>query len=216
MEEFDLVKSILNRNQNIGKVFEAGQTAEILDICNHISSISKEVFLDNLTDFGNAFNSKDVITFSSFNVVYELIEQLLFVDHPCTYLEIGNLILKTINDGAYIKYGENHSKLAQEMKLVSIQSCSCKLVQLTSFGKLVATKKVSNVDYLLNVFLLSNPLIQTIIYQILHRNNVFYKDYVSNLAKSTQIRRRSNVKLIVKRLIDYFEIENYELIDWRI
>lgn len=213
MNNMLLIKNILNRDDSFIKVLEYGTESEIIELINKLSNIEIDEFIVNCQSNLKLFKSSEVIMFSNYNEVFNLVKILIF-NKNLSFKEIGNKLTGSKSDIACLKYGENHSKLAAEMHLVKIDhSVRPYRVNITNFGELVARNKIDKIQKVLLIILLGNRVIQSMISDLLEKD-IFYKEYVSNLSYSTQIRRRSNIKYIVDRIIEISSIKNS--VEWEV
>lgn len=129
-----------------------------------------------------------------------------------TFLEVGKLLLPPgKKDGAYTKYGENHSKLAESLGLVYISnSTKLKTVYLSDLGYKFLNLSDINKDLLLKYQIYNLPLIKYL-FNICFDNIINIEDFIliiSNLSISTSKRRSSNIKALINILIDNCNNEN--------
>lgn len=99
------------------------------EICEYIESIEqKPVTKHNIPQYSSYTNG-----------TVELLRYLrMSGDYGPTFLEVGEHFLDNRHkQNAYIKYGENHSKLAEELGIVEIRKIGKKRVFLTSVGRTI-------------------------------------------------------------------------------
>lgn len=216
MKQEEIIKGILNREECIIEVLKSGTQEEIIKFCEELSKINPMDFFEMCEDKSCFITTSDVLVFSSFNVIFDLLEQIIYSDYELSFLEIGKLIIKTQKDTAYVKFGETHSRLAEEMYLVTIGNNKGKRVKITEFGKLIAKRYKENINYIFSMLLLGNPFIQSFVYEILHSEHVNYEDHVMHLSPSSRIRRRCNTKYIIDLIGNYMPNVDLNKIDWSV
>lgn len=185
-----------------------------LDINNKIETYISNVKLNNY-DYKNSqfyydpqikLTSYQVTQFSDFNKgVYNLPVLLKNRNNiGYTYKEVGEILLGPgKKDGAYSKYGENHSKLAESLGLIYI-TYKPKHVFLSDLGIKFINLSDNDKKLFLKYQIYNMPLIKIIL------NTCFYQrinlvDLImdkSELSLSTAKRRSSNVKTLIEILED--------------
>ena len=144
--------------------------------------------------------------FSNFeNGAYKLPELLSESNTGYSFLEIGKLLLPTgKKDGAYTKYGENHSKLAEILGLVYITNSSkSRLVYISDLGLKFLELSDNAKKLFLKYQIYNIPLIKYL-FNICFNNVIDIEEFIldiSTLSQSTAKRRSSNVKGLIKFLI---------------
>lgn len=141
---------------------------------------------------------EDVFQFSKVeDATINFCEKVKALDNPgLTYLEVGKLLQndgKDRKDGAYIKYGENHVKLAKELGLAFEL---CNTYYLSGIGYIYSELPEEKRQDFLTRLILRSTLIKRL-YQASQNGNVELRQFLYMLADSTYIRRRSNVKKIL-------------------
>lgn len=115
------------------------------------------------------------------------------------YNEIGEYLThKGKQKIAYLKYGENHAKLAELLGLVKIQNNNkYKLIYLTQLGCQFNSYNEKMKIEILRRLSLKVPVVQKILSDA-QQTSVKVNDYLVCLAKSTQDRRLGNVFKIIE------------------
>lgn len=108
---------------------------------------------------------------------------------------------------AYKKYGENHSKFASLLGFTTIESGKCKLVYATEFGKVFNNLQKNYQEEIIIRQLLLIPYINKIIFG--NEIVVVKEDLKKYLAKTTAIRRGSNVNKIIKIIQKNYSSNKY-------
>lgn len=145
---------------------------------------------------------KDVFQFSNLDdATLNYCLKLKKVDNPgLSLLEIGKLLQddgKERKDGAYVKYGENHAKLAKELGL-GFELCNT--YYLSGIGYIFAELSEDNRKHMISRLILRSKLICRL-YQASENGDVDLRQFLYMLADSTYIRRRSNIKKMADYLI---------------
>lgn len=132
-------------------------------------------------------------------------------DVGMSYEEIGLYLTSPgKNKGAYIKYGENHSKLANLFDLVYIDKmASPNTVYLTPLGYVFINLKKLESAKLISLLSFRVPVLSAIFYES-HINNTNISRHLDGvLAESTIKRRKPNIRLLITRIHDE-NLENKE------
>ena len=117
---------------------------------------------------------------------------------------------------ARMKYGENHSKLAEVMSLVEIRPTRPAIVKNTALGKYLAYIPIQDKENVLKKLLLRNVVIQRIIRDAM-QNQASYKNIAVNLKKSTAYRRRTSIKYLIEFILQGTSFEYLvSQIDWQV
>lgn len=119
-------------------------------------------------------------------------------DSGFRFVEIGKMLENddiVREDGAYRKYGENHSKTGENIGLLQKIDFT---YYLSCLGAVLDLLNVSQQEQLINRLLLRNKLIRRLIYKSIMYNNSSYSYECGFLKKSTINRRKSNVKNLIK------------------
>lgn len=121
-----------------------------------------------------------------------------------TFTEIGKLLLGPgKKNGAYCKYGENHSKLAESLGLVYITS-KPKYVYLSDLGIKFINLSQNDKELFLKYQIYNMPLVKHI-FNTCFTKSIDIVDFiieVSGLSLSTAKRRSSNVKNLIEILLE--------------
>lgn len=169
--------------------------------------------LNNLRSLQTA----DVPCFSSLeNGASRLNELLLFSPDGLTFSEIGYQLMNSVSDMARKKYGENHSKLAATMSLVTLSTYRPTVVKPTAWGNFLTRYPFSEKKDVLKKLLLRDNCVQHML-SCAFSGPVLYRDVVSFLKDSTKTRRGTNVRALVNFILEDSE---YEIvlsnIDWEV
>lgn len=199
--------------------FENANDIELESAYEILSNVRLCVFLEELSKLQNVpkLTAADVPCFSTMeNGASRLNELLVFSPDGLTFSEIGYQLMNSVTEAAQKKYGENQSKLAAMMGLVTLSNTRPIVVKPTSWGNYLTHYSFSEKKDVLKKLLLRDPCIQNMLFGVL-RGFVKYKEVVSFLKPSTQIRRRTNVRCLVNFILEGSE---YEIllsnIDWEV
>lgn len=126
-------------------------------------------------------------------------------DYGPTFNKIGNDLLgRGRNKIAYLKYGENHAKLAEQLGLVKTEKDGRVIkVFLSEVGKIFDGLDGEEKTEYLNKVILLMPIIYNITFS--SRKIVIKEELMKYLSTSTAIRRGSNVKALMKRVVETYE-----------
>lgn len=211
------------------KMFLSSDKQSIDPLLNGSSETLKNVFevisstpIERYIDISREVVTGEILTpalvpcFSNFeNGAVRLNELLDFEPQGLSFSDAGYQLMNSVKDGARIKYGENHSKLAAIMSLVTISSDRPCIVRPTAWGTYLTNYVLHDKRNVLKALLLRDLCVRTII-QNAFNEYISYKDVVSCLSEATALRRRANVKYLVEFILSDTDYE-YMLsrIDWK-
>lgn len=218
---------LCDRNEIIAFIHSADETVsplikgdeeELSTVFAVLSLVPIEAFFDILkTDvISRALTPADVPCFSNFDMgAHRLNELLEFEPEGLSFSDAGYQLMNSVQDGARKKYGENHSKLATAMSLVEISyEHRTALITPTAWGRYLVNYDLTQKKDVLQKLLLRDLCVKSIVKEALH-GPVSYRSIVSFLARSTAVRRRSNVKCLVEYVFNGTEYEHVlARIDW--
>ena len=156
-------KSFLEKKQDSLELFYNGNEQDIANAIKLLLSISIDEFIKYM-DYENLnILPEQVLQYSSFeHGVITLCKHLYFCN-PSTYNELGEKLIHAQLTGANKKYGENHSKLAQELSFVRLTREGSVKVYITNLGKMTIPMEDSDIKLLSYRLLLRNELIKKMI-----------------------------------------------------
>ena len=188
----------------------SGNSTDLATAFAAISQVPIEEMLDVVKTEENSkeLTPADVPCFSNIDMgAHRLNELLEFEPNGLSFSDAGYQLMNSIQDGARKKYGENHSKLAAIMSLVEISYAHrTALITPTVWGKFLSNYELAQKKNVLQKLLLRDSCIKTIVKQALN-GPTDYREVVFFLAKSTAIRRRSNVKYLVEYVLNGTDYE---------
>ena len=100
-------------------------------------------------------------------------------------------------NGAYLKYGENHSKAATQLGLLC--SLSNKFF-LSCLGFVLNDYEPEKQKMLITRLILRNKLVQRLVYKAIKNGESSYLYETGFLSETTRIRRKSNVRKVIEYL----------------
>lgn len=154
-------------------------------------------FIDENNELIGEMNSKNIPQFSDINYVNTILP-IVKTNPDGDYELFGYYYKKDANEGAHRKYGENHYKTASLMGLVTRKSPFC----VTYFGESYMNLSDKEKLLLRPKLFMKIPIIQKVMADSLY-GNAYPTDLMRTcLSESTVIRRRSNVRNIVKEICD--------------
>ncbi len=156
--------------------------------------------------------AKDVFQFSDLaDATVIICEKVKANNNPgMKYIDVGKLLLddgEIRKDGAYIKYGENHVKTAEAMGLFFELS---RTYFLSCLGYIYCELSNEDRKKLLIRLLLRNRLIIRLM-QASENGTIYAREFFYMLSDSTYLRRKSNVKEVLKILATS---EEYDFTDF--
>lgn len=200
------------------EVFHKGNDAELGTAISVINSVSIEQYI-NVIDSLNYIEDiepSQVPQFSDFSAgVYRVPELLEFSPNGMTFEKIGHQLVKCTTEGAGVKYGENHSKLAETMELVEITKRPSKVVS-TVLGKYLVRFLPEEKKDLLRRLAIRQYMAQKIIHDSANKL-ICYREAVGKLSSATALRRRNNVRVYLNFILKDTKFENrLNKIDWQV
>lgn len=178
-----------------------------LSIFEELKSYSVQEIIDIIKEnfVEHPISSSDITQFSDFdNAVYNT-PYLIIASRESNigFIQMGYMLLRSPKkDGAYLKYGENHAKTAAQIGLCCVQRGK---INPSYFGVSFISLSKEEREELMPKLLLYIPLIQN--FYALNRDTDRLQSYFSLLSKSTQVRRRSNVKTLINCVGKYIDYE---------
>lgn len=185
LEEFYFTEKVNINDENLISVIESYTTDEIMN------------FISTKRDSIQQITKANITQFSDIDAVIRVLQIVDAADDDVDFLYVGYMFNKGAKEGAQRKYGENHIKLAIQMGLLTTRP-----FKLTPLGKKYLTlndeeRKVINPKLYLRV-----PVVQKIILCAESGYTDGTKILLETLKESTAIRRRSNIKTMLTRIID--------------
>lgn len=184
-----------------------------------LNAVPNERVLDVVAsiDIPRTLIPADVPCFSTFeNGAVRLNELLEFEAEGLTFSDAGYQLMNSVKPGAKTKYGENHSKLAAMMDLVTISDTRPVIVKPTAWGSYLTKYELRRKHDVLKKLLLRDLCVKTIVKAAL-QGQTSYREAVKVLSPSTALRRRSNVRYLVEYVLTGTEREDaLSRIDWEL
>lgn len=159
-------------------------------------------------------DSKNIPQFSNINNIDKVLN-IISSNENILYKDIGYYFNKNASEIAQQKYGENHYKICSQIGFTTEK----KPYSLTFIGEEYKKFSKDEKEDLKTKLMLRIPIIQYIIVNA-KKGRVSVMELLEQyVAKSTAVRRRSNIKVIVNKIVDlagneYKEIINNN-IDWK-
>ena len=213
--EGDYIEAFLKKKDFTIRIFNNGSTDEIATACKILVNYDIQRMIDAISDdYKNELEPSKIIQFSNFeNGTTNLVQTLYNEEGGLSYCEIGRRLAGSVEEGAAIKYGENHSKLARDFNLVTIANAKPTTVKITNFGRCFVFLDNDEQIKLLRLLGLRDPLIQNLIIHA-KKEITYYAKEASCLSVSTMIRRRGNVKKLFELIFDDLDFSIINNIIW--
>lgn len=156
----------------------------------------------------------DVIQFSNIeDATINFCQKINAINNPgLRFLEVGRILQ---NDGierkvgAYVKYGENHAKMAQTLGLAFEL---CNIYYLSGIGYIYINLSDDDRNKLLTRMILRSKLF-TRMMQASSNGKVNLREFLYMLSDSTYVRRRSNIKKMLEYLVQSEEYDFREFVE---
>ena len=211
--------AFLSRSEQSVHPLLLGGESECSNAFSNLDSIPIEQFFEvaEFMPIERALIPADVPCFSNFeNGASRLNELLEFEPEGLTFSDAGYQLMNSVKPGARVKYGENHSKLAAMMSLVTISSSRPAVVKATPWGTYLTRFDMKRKDSVLKKMLIRDICVRTIVKAALN-GPATYREAVKALSPSTALRRRTNVKCLVDFVLAGTEREDVlSRIDWEL
>ena len=199
--------------------FLTGNDEELSTAFSLLKQIPIEDFLDAVqyAETPRELSPAEVPCFSSLeHGASRLNELLVFEPDGFTFSDAGYQLMNSVTTGARVKYGENHSKLAAMMTLVTIASSRPAVVKDTRWGAYLTRYDWPSKEEVLRKLLLRDICVKTIVKSALEGATA-YRTVVRSLSFSTALRRRTNVKCLVEFVLSRTNREEVlSRIDWEV
>ncbi len=211
MEEFFSRSYELHINENMFYYSYKFPTLEVSNYIETLINIPYSDFIEFVQKHVQIFpiTSNDIPQFSSLdNCTINICKKLAELNDPgIKFVDIGKLLLddgNPRNEGAYRKYGENHSKTAFTLGLTQFKESTW---YLSCIGYLFFSLNKENQKAILARCLLRNRFIARIIAESEH-GDVNVAKYMDCLSKSTILRRKPNVMQLINLCEYQSNLEN--------
>lgn len=219
MDDSDcLISFIRGASESMQPLFE-GTDAELATSFSVLKQVPIEEFLSVVQreEIERELTPADVPCFSTLeNGASRLNELLEFEPDGLTFADAGYQLMNSVKPGARVKYGENHSKLAAMMTLVTISSNRPAIVRATRWGAYLTRYDWRSKEEVLRKLLLRDLCVKTIIKDALIGSTT-YRNAVRVLSTSTAVRRRTNVRCLIEFVLSGTAREEVlSRIDWEV
>ena len=213
-----LISFIRGTSDSLQPLFEGNDT-ELTTVFSVLKQVPIEDFLAVVQreEIERELTPADVPCFSTLeNGASRLNELLEFEPDGLTFADAGYQLMNSVKPGARVKYGENHSKLAAMMTLVTISSTRPAIVRATRWGTFLTRYDWRSKEGVLRKLLLRDLCVKTIVKDALI-GSTSYRNAVKVLSTSTAIRRRTNVKCLIEFVLSGTDREEVlSRIDWEV
>lgn len=219
IDDSAMKNAFLHSEEKTISVFNEGTEADLETAYSLLEEVGIEEFFEIIKtgDYNEQIVPSMVPCFSNFeNGAHRLIELLEFEPSGVSFADAGFQLIDAVKEGARVKYGENQSKLARMMSLVSISTNKPAIVKATPWGSYLVRFDLGQKQGVLKKLLLRDQCIHSIIHSALN-DYTSYAKKVAALSASTAIRRRTNVKWLIEFILTGTDYEAALLhIDWEV
>lgn len=213
-----LISFIRGTDESMQPLFDGSDT-ELATVFSVLKQVPIEAFLSVVQqeEIERELSPADVPCFSTLeNGASRLNELLEFEPDGLTFADAGYQLMNSVKPGARVKYGENHSKLAAMMTLVTISSNRPAIVRATRWGTYLTRYDWRSKEEVLRKLLLRDLCVKTIVKDALIGSTT-YRNAVRVLSTSTAIRRRTNVRCLIEFVLSGTDREEVlSRIDWEV
>lgn len=194
-DDSNYIKSFLRKSNESNNVWLLGSREELIEAAKVLLCIPIDRIVAQINgDY--EFVSRDIVQYSSFeNGIRKICSILEFDIEEAGYTELGELLYHSESAVAKKKYGENHSKLADEFSLVKICRTRGYRICNSAFGSFSIALEDKEFYQLLRRLGLRNNFNKALI-GAAKNGVIYYDEFASRVLKSekTKARRKSNVK----------------------
>lgn len=203
MDETSFMTDFLKDTDFSEEILLKGNDADEWTAIDILLSTKIENLVDIINRPLNPIYPESIVQFSTFDHALFTINKILHFKKGClTFSEIGKEIINASQDGACKKYGENHSKVAAMLSLVTLKKEGQLKVSNSSLGNVSLSLEKCDKYQLAKRLSLRNSFIQNIISKAKNGDCNYMALAQQYLSESTAIRRRSNVKFIVQLILE--------------
>ncbi|MBR5296639.1 MAG: hypothetical protein IKU29_02070 [Parabacteroides sp.] len=189
-------------------------TGEVLEYVDAVCETPIDRILEYIVQMDSIeITAHDVFQFSSFeDASIRMCIEMQKTDNPgMNHLEVGKMLLndgKERNEGAYLKYGENHAKTGTAIGLLYEL---CRTYFLSCIGMVYPQIPEEQRNRLLTRLILRSPFVSRVI-KATQNGNVQMRQFLYMLSYSTYVRRRSNIKAVFSIVSDSVEFDFSEVV----
>lgn len=216
-KEINYIIEFLSSTEETTKAFNIGDEKLLAVALSVICSSSIESYIDiiDCMELSDSVYPDQVPQYSDFNDGAVRVSELLeFEPNGMGFEKLGYQLVKS-SEGAGIKYGENHAKLARTMGLVEISNRPSN-VKSTCLGRYLLKLNDNEKNEVLRRMLLRNYSIQKILKES-KESTVSYERIMKNLSPKTATRRRNNVKSLLEFILtDTAYYDRMKNINWKV
>lgn len=200
------------------EVLHKGSDAELGTALSVINSVSIERYVEVIDsmEYPKEISAAQIPQFSDFNAgVYRVPELLEFETEGMSFEKLGYQLVKSSTEGAGIKYGENHAKLASTMELVEIAKRPSNVMS-TVLGQYLVKFAPDEKRELLRRLAIRQYMAQKMIHDSAE-GILNYRDSVGCLSMTTAVRRKNNVRAYLEFILKDTTCEKrLSNIDWQV
>lgn len=207
-ENKKFTKRFLAKDPESLEVFNNGSKEDLIFVCKFLLSIPINNFVYCI-DKDIECTTEMIIQYSNLeHAIVDVAKVLKFKNEPLTFAELGRIIIQAKEEGACKKYGENHSKVAAELSMVTLERRNATEVSNTAFGDFSVDLSDNDRKELVKRLAIRNEFIQKLIF-LAKKGFVSYIDIAElTLSESTALRRKPNNKQVVNLILEDNEIIN--------
>lgn len=178
----------------------------VLSYVNNLINIEYDIFIEYILNNYDVqyLTSDDVLQYSDlYDATINICSKFkINGDSGYRFIEIGKMLENDgidREDGAYRKYGENHSKVGENIGLLQKIDFT---YYLSCLGAVLDLLTDIQQEEIINRLLLRNKLIRRLIYKSIAYSESSYSYECGFLKESTMNRRKANIKKIIKKVAE--------------
>lgn len=212
------VQQFMEKAPDTVSVLLDGEERELHSAYKILKEVPIKIFFDVLLTLRleRPIVASDVLQYSSFyDAVCRVPELLEFYPRGTSFVNIGYQIVAATKEAANRKYGENHSRLAEALNLVTVSSSKPRYSRSTAWGHYLIQYTFEEKEDVYRKLLLREYFLQNVLQRAVQGATTYFQ-IVPFLAETTALRRRSNTHHLVDYLLRGTDWESYlDNIDWK-
>ena len=203
-DEADYIRKFLQREKETIDPFYSDDISEFEALYNVLNRDSINYLLIVLVNLclRDYFSSNEIPCFSTFEVGAVRVPEILeFFPEGISVKSLGYKLMKQTEKWASQKYGENQAKTAAMLHLATIDESKPKLVKITPLGHYLNAYSFEEKKAIIQSLVLQDDYIKYVVQHAIN-DEYDYSTVSSILSVKTALRRRQNVRRIVKFILE--------------
>lgn len=190
-----------------GKTVEDNYTKILLTYLEKFSIEDILFEIEQYPEVTEPIKSKNISQFSDIKEIDYVVQIVSDSEEEINYQYVGYMLNKNASEGAQIKYGENHLKMAIQMGLVTE-----KPYKVSELGKEYLALPEEERNKIKPKLYMRVPLIQKLLLESKEEKIDAMEEMRTYLSEKTAIRRRSNIKTLLSEISKIASVETQKQI----